>query len=123
MNDATKKRLLDALLACRAIRGFVAGIDFAAYERSLLIRSGVERQIAIVGEALGAADRGDPELREHMPGMGQIIGLRNRIIHGYDSLDDEVIWDVVVTKLPPLQTLLESLLDENEGKPDTPARG
>ena len=41
-NDATKKRLLDALLACRAIRGFIAGIDFAAYEQSLLIRSGVD---------------------------------------------------------------------------------
>ncbi len=114
MNDATRKRLLDALLACRAIRSFTEGMDFAAYERDLLVRSGVERQLGIVGEALGLADRGEAGLRQLLPDLGQIVGLRNRLIHGYDAVDDEIVWDLIETKLPPLQARLEELLGEDD---------
>src|SRR5262245_48147204 len=89
MTDAVKKRLLDALAACGAIRGFTEGIDFTAYERALLVRSGVERQFEIIGEALNRATDEDPALTDDLPDLRRIVGLRNRLIHGYDSVDDE----------------------------------
>ncbi len=58
MNDATKKLLLDALLACRAIARYTAGLEFSAYERDELIRDAVERRFAIIGEALNRAQAG-----------------------------------------------------------------
>lgn len=66
-------------------------MDFAAYERDLLVRSGVERQLGIIGEALGLADRGEAGLRRLMPELGETVGLRNRLIHGYDAVDDEIV--------------------------------
>jgi uncharacterized protein with HEPN domain len=114
MTDAVKKRLLDALVACRAIRGFTEGIDFTAYERALLVRSGVERQFEIIGEALNRATDEDPALVDDLPDLRRIVGLRNRLIHGYDSVDDEIVWDIIQTKLPLLEQHLADLLGEGE---------
>ena len=57
MKPTLKKRLLDALEACRAIQDFVAGNTFADYERNLMLRSAVERQFEIIGEALNHAEK------------------------------------------------------------------
>lgn len=73
---------------------------------SALIRSAVERQFEIIGEALGKAAKEDEALVRHIPQIPRIIGLRNRLIHGYDSVDDQLIWDVVRTKLPGLRAAL-----------------
>lgn len=42
--------------------------------------------------------------------MGAVIGMRNRIIHGYDSVDDSIIWDAVLHHVPPLMTWLQVAL-------------
>jgi uncharacterized protein with HEPN domain len=112
--NMVKKRLLDTIFACQAIRQFTSGLDFPAYEESLLIRSGVERQFEIVGEALNRASELDLDLAEAIPELRRIIGLRNRLIHGYDSVDDEIVWDVVQTKLPILESQIHSVLDRYE---------
>jgi uncharacterized protein with HEPN domain len=52
MNDAVRKRLLDALRACETILGFLEDRDFQEYEQNVMFRSAVERQLEIVGEAL-----------------------------------------------------------------------
>jgi uncharacterized protein with HEPN domain len=114
MTDAVKKRLLDALLACRAIQEFTEGVDFAAYERDLLVRSGVERQFEIVGEALNQAADDHPALIDDLPDLRRIVGLRNRLIHGYNSVDDEIVWDIVQTKLPVLEQLLAEMLAQGD---------
>ena len=110
MTDAAKRRLLDALTACQAIASFTEGLDFSGYEASLLVRSAVERQLEIVGEAVRRAEDEDAALVERLPEVRQIVGLRNRIIHGYDSVDDEVVWDVVQDKIPRLRALLAASL-------------
>jgi uncharacterized protein with HEPN domain len=114
MTNVVKKRLLDALLACRAIREFTKGLDFSAYEDDLLVRSGVERQFEIVGEALNKAADDDASLLVRLPDLRRIVGLRNRLIHGYDTVDDEIIWDIVQTKLPALEEHLSALLARGE---------
>ena len=110
MTNEVKKRLLDVVNACEAIAEFVAGKDFAAYENDRLLRSAVERQFEIIGEALNKAGTADISLASQIPGFQRIIGLRHRLIHGYDNVDDEILWDVVQSKLGPLRAQLDNIL-------------
>lgn len=102
MNRAARRRLLDALGACRAILDFVHGRTFEEYERSLLLRSAVERQFEIVGEALRQAERTDGSVGTRVLHLRRIVGLRNRLIYGYDVVDQQLIWAIVRDELPPL---------------------
>jgi uncharacterized protein with HEPN domain len=110
MSSEASKRLLDAACACAAIAEFTAGKDFAAYETDRMLRSAVERQFEIIGEALGKAVKAEPTLVQEMPELPRIVALRNRLIHGYDSVDDEIVWDIVQTKLSALETELRRWL-------------
>jgi uncharacterized protein with HEPN domain len=114
MKTRTRLRLLDALDSCRAIRRYTAGIDFAAYQRDNQKRDAVERRLGIVGEALHHAAALDPELVEQLPELRQIVGLRNRIIHGYADVNAEVVWNTVQNDLPFLQARLADLLGTDE---------
>jgi uncharacterized protein with HEPN domain len=111
MTDAVKRRLLDALRACQAIQEFTSEIDFSEYERNLMLRSAVERQLEIVGEALGQAAQESEAITDEIPSIPRIVALRNRVIHGYDSVDNEIVWDIVQTKLPPLMKQLDRVLN------------
>ena len=110
MQAEVAKRLIDALEATRRIQAFTTGQTFADFSSSDLVRSAVERQFGIVGEALGKAMAVEPALELQNPGLRRIVGLRNRLIHGYDSVDDEIVWDIVQSKLIPLSADLERLL-------------
>jgi uncharacterized protein with HEPN domain len=113
MNSEVKKCLRDVLDAEGAIREFTAGKDFAAYERNRQLRSAIERQFEIIGEALSRLERIDPAVAGRILELRAVIGLRNRIIHGYDSVDDEIVWDIVQSKLPALQKQVEAIMEEN----------
>ena len=112
MTNEAKKRLLDVVNACEAIAEFVAGKDFPTYEKDRLLRSAVERQFEIIGEALNKASAAEASLSARIPEYHRIIGLRNRLIHGYDNVDDEILWDVVQSKLGPLKTQVDAVLRE-----------
>ena len=99
MNNQARKRIFDAIQACLAIEQFTDGTDFEGYMANAMMRSAVERQIEIIGEALNLALQTDSSLEEVLPNAYKIIGMRNRIIHGYDSVDDMIVWDVVQTKI------------------------
>jgi len=72
----------------------------------------VERQLEILGEALNRALADEPTLEKRIPEARRIVGIRNRIIHGYDSVDDEIIWDVVSSKLRPLTETLKKEMEK-----------
>ena len=76
-----------------------------------MLRSAIERKLGIIGEAFAKLEEADPAQVENFPELRKIIGLRNRIVHGYDNLDEELVWDVVQNRLPVLQTQVESLLE------------
>jgi uncharacterized protein with HEPN domain len=105
------KRIWDAVEACRRIEEFVAGRSRDEFAESMLLRSAVERQLEIIGEALNKASVAWPQLSFEVPEIPRIVGLRNRLIHGYDVVDDELVWDVVVTKISPLRRVLEGKLN------------
>lgn len=110
MNKQARKRLFDTIQACRAIEQFTSNTLFDGYLANAMMRSAVERQIEIVGESLNLALQADPSLDEQIPEAHRIIGMRNRIIHGYESVDDMIVWDVVQTKITPLRIQLEQLI-------------
>jgi uncharacterized protein with HEPN domain len=112
MMNETHQRLLNVLVSCRAISQYTAGLDFAAYERNDMVRDAVERRLGIIGEALSRAAVLEPGLVDRVPELRQIVGLRNRVIHGYDAVDDEIIWDIVQHKLPRLHARVAELLGE-----------
>jgi uncharacterized protein with HEPN domain len=117
MQAEVAKRLIDALEASRRIQAFTEGQTFADFSSSELVRSAVERQFEIIGEALGKAMTMEPALELRSPEWRKIVGLRNRLIHGYDSVDDEIIWDIIQSKLIPLAADLESWLSREGHDP------
>jgi len=88
----------------------VTDYSFADYEQNLMLRSAVERQFEIIGEALHQAEVDEPEMMELLPELRRIVGMRNRIIHGYDSVDDELLWQTIHRNIPPLSKHLEQIL-------------
>lgn len=116
MTNETRQRLLDALESCEAIRRHTAGIDYAAYLRDAKTRDAVERRLGIVGEALNRAQASEPTLSDQLPDLGEIVGMRNRIIHGYSRVDNAIVWDAVQNRIPALQTRLADLLAEESSR-------
>jgi len=117
MKREVQKRLVDASTACERIAEFVSGKQFSEYEASHLLRSAVERQFEIIGEALNKAAAIEPTLTTDVPELRRIVGPRNRLIHGYDNVDDEILWDVVQRKLVPLKGPLDGMLDRASQNP------
>ena len=108
------KYLYDIHEACALIEQFVDGKTFEDYTADPLLRSGVERQFGIIGEALNQAIRVEPEFAGNISGTDRIIALRNRLIHGYASIADEIIWGIIEEKLNILHREVETLLDKTE---------
>jgi uncharacterized protein with HEPN domain len=109
--------LWDVQQAAEAIIQFTAGIDAAGYRASPLVRSAVERQFEIIGEALNRLSKEAPDLAGRIPGLPKIVGFRNVLIHGYSVIDDGRVWEIVTTLLPSLRAIVTALLTE-AGPPD-----
>ena len=112
MAHRPEKLLADILGAAEAIRSFVAGRSRNQYGADLLLRSAVERQLEILGEAVRRLDALAPEIAARISDHRRIFGLRNIIAHGYDGLDDDIVWQVVSEKVPVLLQEARTLLAE-----------
>ena len=112
MTDRTPKLLVDALGAIASAREFTAGCSLAVYVDDKMRRSAVERQLEILGEACARLAKLEPALIESVPNLKLAIELRNRIIHGYDSVDDEIVYLTVIQDLDVLHAQLAVLLAE-----------
>jgi uncharacterized protein with HEPN domain len=107
-----RKYLFDIAQACDLLTRFTKGKTFRDYSADALLRSAVERQFEVVGEALNQAVRLAPDLTHRLSGCRRIVAFRNKLIHGYASVSDEVVWGVLETNLPTLRREVQSLLDE-----------
>jgi uncharacterized protein with HEPN domain len=110
MDERTEKLLYDVKMAVDAIRTFCQGKTREAYSSDLLLRSAVERQYEIIGEALTKLRKQDPSLLTHISESEKIIGFRNVLAHAYDVIDDQISWSIIEEKLPILKKEIESLL-------------
>jgi uncharacterized protein with HEPN domain/predicted nucleotidyltransferase len=112
MEKEANRRLRHALEACNVIGEFIKERTFEDYRTNVMLRSAVERQFEIVGEALHQAELADKSVADVTPNLRSIVGLRNRIIHGYDKVDDLVLWAAIQDHLPELKTQLEAALEQ-----------
>ena len=104
--------LFDIAEACERIEEFTGGASFGDYQQTVMLRSAVERQFEIMGEALSQAIRHHPEVADRINDSGRIIAFRNQLAHGYASVSAEVVWFVVHDSLPALHERVEALLLE-----------
>ena len=110
MQPEVKKYLYDVLTACEAILGFIRDRDFEDYSRDLMLRSAVERQLMIIGEALNKAVPLDDQIGQRIPDTRDIIRLRNIIAHGYAVVEDATVWGIVQADVPLLREQVKELL-------------
>jgi len=109
-----KSLLWDAHDAAEVITAVTAGKSFAAFDRDIVLRSAVERQFEIIGEALAQLARIDAAMAQKVPDLRQIIAFRNVLIHGYATVDPARVWRVIEDNLPPLRDALATLLAASE---------
>lgn len=102
MSERLPKHLDDALYAARLALQFLTGRSLNDYEANELLRSAVERQVEIVGEACRRALTDTPDLRERIPDAAKAVAMRNRVVHGYDTLDHALVFRTVTASFPPL---------------------
>ena len=112
MKTKILKHLCDAREAARAIRRFVAGKDLRRYTSDELLRSGVERKFQIIGEALCRIKQCSPDILDRIREHRSIISFRNILVHGYDAIDDSVVWDVIEEDLDNLIDDVSGLMQE-----------
>ena len=110
MERDTNAYLYDIIQSCQNNRKFTTNVDFQTYETDLLIKSAVERQFIIIGEALNRIHRFDPVMYDHIPHAARIIGFRNIIVHGYDIVSDQFVWQIVRSHLSELIDICKQLL-------------
>lgn len=112
MRLETKKYLYDVLQAAKSLEQFSSGKSFIDYQADALLRSAIERQFEIVGEALRRLSKEDPASAARVHEHQRIIAFRNILIHGYAEVDDRLVWDILQTKLPTLLREVQALLDQ-----------
>ena len=99
MEHDPKGYIYDILQACKYVKQFTAGKTFDNYTSDILVKSAVERQLTTVGEALNKLKREAPDLFGQFREAEKIIAFRNIMVHGYDIISDQMVWDIVTTKL------------------------
>ena len=110
MLPESSKLLLDIRQALDDIADFTRGLDLEAYSRDAKCRAAVERKFEVMGEACTRLRDRFPDVFEKVPDARQMISFRNRLIHGYDSVDDAIGWDILMRKLPALGRQVDDLL-------------
>ncbi|RYE28742.1 MAG: DUF86 domain-containing protein [Sphingobacteriaceae bacterium] len=113
MNHNIKTWLYDILNAIVEVDSFFGEQPkiFTNYQNDLRTKRAVERNIEIIGEAMNRILKLDETIA--ITSSRKLVDVRNRIIHGYDSVSDEVIWGIVIKHLPVLQEEVSNLLGED----------
>jgi uncharacterized protein with HEPN domain len=114
MRIESKKYLYDIAHAAKLALGFIAGKTFAYYAADPMLRSAVERQLEIVGEALAQLARTDPAVASQIGEYRRIIAFRNILIHGYAEIDHRIVWNVLELKLPAVLSQASNLLVDDD---------
>lgn len=109
--------LWDICNSADLISQFVANRTLNDYQQDAMLRSAVERQLEIIGEALAQLSRRFPDTVLHISRHVEIISFRNFLIHAYSFINHEIVWSVVHTDLPVLRGEVHRLLEDLESGP------
>ncbi len=109
MQLEVKKYLYDIQISINSIFEYLGEKrDFNEYLSNKLLRRGIERELEIIGEAANRILKIDSEI--NVENARKIVDLRNWVIHGYDKIDDVIIWGIISKHLPILKTQVDELL-------------
>ena len=110
MERSVNKTLQDILHAIREIESFFENRPkrYDVYLEDVCLRRAIERNITIIGEAMNRLLKLAPEIE--ITSARRIVDTRNYVIHGYDSVTDDIMWGIVVRHLPLLKTEVKGLL-------------
>ncbi|MHB8368768.1 MAG: HepT-like ribonuclease domain-containing protein [Leptospirales bacterium] len=111
MEKTVKKYFEDIKDASGYIKEKIQQKSLEDYLNERDLRQIVERNLEIIGEAVGKASKIDPSVREDLPEAGKLIGLRNQLIHGYDSIIHPKIYRNVKELLPDLERKVDERLN------------
>src|SRR6267378_256990 len=105
-DDVSLHHMLDA---AREAVSLIDNRGRADLDTDRLLNLALVRLLEIVGEA---ANRISEEVQSQSPQIpwSQVVSLRNRLIHGYDNVDFDILWQIVTIDLPPLITQLEKIV-------------
>ena len=105
-----QKYLFDIQIAIDSIYEYIGKQrNFSVYVSNKQLRRSVERELEIIGEAVNKIIQLDPNIP--IDNSRKIIGLRNRVIHAYDSVNNETVWGIVINHLPKLKEDVRKLLE------------
>ena len=109
MDIEIKSWLFDINRAIIEIETFLKDVpDFSTYQKDIKTKRAVERNLEIIGEAMNRINKQNSEIE--FQNSRKIIDTRNRIIHGYDTVSDQVLWGIITNHLPLLKREIEALL-------------
>lgn len=112
MKKKIKKYLFDIIVAIDSVEEYVSYVaDLESYLQNKLVRRAVEREIEIIGEAVNRILKQDETIQIH--NARKIVDTRNWVIHGYDNVDDIIIWAIINKHLPLLKKEIKNLLVQN----------
>ena len=114
MDERILKWLFDIDSCIQEIDGFFKDEekDFLKYKQKIMLKRAVERNLEIIGEAVNRIVTRDSSFANRISNAKSIIGLRNQVIHAYDSISDENIWSILINHLPKLKTEVEDLIKD-----------
>ena len=110
MDNRIRKYLSDILAAISAIESFCSTrpLQFKVFCDDIFFRSALQWQIAVIGEAMNHILKIEPNIS--ITSARRIVNMRNYLIHGYDSLREDLIWSVVINHLPLLKKEVTDLI-------------
>lgn len=104
--------LQDVVAACDAIDSVLSGVEFDEYQATRMLRSSVEREFTIIGEAIAVLSRTEPGLFARITNGRRIVDFRNQLTHAYLHVDDRIVWLIACNDVPLLRAECETLLAE-----------
>ncbi len=104
--------LRDVIEACDAIDSVLSGVEFDEYQATRMLRSSVEREFTIIGEAIAVLFRTEPQLFARITNGRRIIDFRNQLTHAYLHVDDRIVWLIARNDVPLVRAECETLLAE-----------
>ncbi len=110
--------LADIVEACDAIQSATLNLDLQSYQENRLVRSSVEREFILIGEAVAALARMAPAVFEAITRARRIIDFRNQLTHEYPTVDDALVWAIIETDVPILRRESAELIDRHKSKDD-----
>jgi len=109
-----QKYLFDIQTSIDSIYEYLGELrNFNIYLANKQLRRAVERELEIIGEAVGNILKIETDFP--ISNARKIVSLRNRVIHAYDSVDNETVWSIVINHLPKLKEEVVRLLEPTTG--------